>query len=143
MPSRTSRVHAGVSAAPGLAAHADLDDIAKDDNVLFASAEEAKAVTGAAPDEAARALVSRFTIVCVKPGEEGALAAHGDGLQRHDATPIVGGSAFGVGDAFAAAFLVPLGRGDFVGQALEGACEAGARVGPGRLTQRQRAPKIV
>lgn len=114
-------------ATPGLAAGADLDRVARDVNVLFATAEEAKAVTGATPEEAARALASRFPIVCVKLGEEGALAAHGDRVQRHDATPVVGTSTFGAGDAFAAAFLVSLARGDSVAKALEGACEAGAR----------------
>jgi 2-dehydro-3-deoxygluconokinase len=115
-------------ATPSLAAGADLDYVAKDANVLLATAEEAKAVTGAAPDEAARALASRFQIVSVKLGEEGALAAHGDLVQRHDATPVVGRSPFGAGDAFAAAFLVSLARGDSVAQALERACKAGARV---------------
>jgi 2-dehydro-3-deoxygluconokinase len=115
-------------ASPALAAGADLDNVAKNANVLFATTEEAKAVTGSAPDEAARALASRFAVVCVKLGEEGALAAHGGRVERHDATPVVGGSPFGAGDAFAAAFLVSLARGDSVAQALERACEAGARV---------------
>jgi sugar/nucleoside kinase (ribokinase family) len=114
-------------ATPGLAAAADLDDLAKGANVLFATADEAKAVTGAAPDEAARALASRFAIVCVKIGEAGALAAHGDRLERHDATPVVRGSPFGAGDTFAAAFLVSLARGDPVAHALEVACATGAR----------------
>ncbi len=115
-------------ATPGLAAGADLDRVAKDANVLFATAEEAKAVTGATPEEAARALASQFSIVCVKLGKEGALAAQGDHVQRHDVTPVVRRSPFGAGDAFAAAFLVSLARGDSVAQALEVACEAGARV---------------
>ncbi len=114
-------------ATPGLAAGADLDYLAKDANVLFATAEEAKAVTGAAGDEAARILASRFSIVCVKLGEEGALAVHGDQVERHDAAPVVRRSPFGAGDAFAAAFLVSLARDDPVAQALKFACEAGAR----------------
>ncbi len=114
-------------ATPSLAAGADLDYLAKDANVLFATAEEAKAVTGAAPDEAARALASRFSIVCVKLGEEGALAVHGDRVERHDATPVVRRSPFGAGDAFAVAFLVSLARDDSLAQALKLACEAGAR----------------
>ncbi len=114
-------------AAPRLAAGADLDRLAKSANVLFATAEEAKAVTRAAPDEAARALASRFSIVCVKLGEEGALAVHGDRVERHDATPVVRRSPFGAGDAFAAAFLVSLARDDSLAQALKLACEAGAR----------------
>jgi len=114
-------------AAPGLAAGADLDQVAEHANVLFATAEEAKSVTGAAPDEAARALASRFSIVCVKLGDEGAVVAQGDRLHRHDATPVVRTSPFGSGDAFAAAFLVSLARGDSVARALEAACDAGAR----------------
>lgn len=115
-------------ASPGLAAGADLGYVAKHANVLFATAEEAKAVTGAAPDEAARALATQFSIVCVKLGAEGALVAHGDRLQRHDAIPVAGGSPLGAGDAFAAAFIVSLARDDSVAEALEAACEAGARV---------------
>ncbi len=115
-------------AAPGLAAGADLDEVAKDANVLFATAEEAMAVTGAAHDEAARTLASQFRIVCVKLGEEGALAAHGDRMHRYDANPVARKSPLGAGDAFAAAFLVSLARGDSVARALDGACEAGARV---------------
>jgi sugar/nucleoside kinase (ribokinase family) len=114
-------------ASPRLAAGADLDRLEKSANVLFATAEEAKAVTGADPDEAARALASRFSIVCVKLGEEGALAGHGDRVERHDATPVVRRSPFGAGDAFAAAFLVSLARDDSLAQALKLACEAGAR----------------
>jgi sugar/nucleoside kinase (ribokinase family) len=113
--------------APGLAADADLDYVAEHANVLLATAEEAKAVTGAAPDEAVRALAPRFSIVCVKLGEEGAVAAQGDQVHRHQATPVVRRSLFGAGDAFAAAFLVSLARGDSVAQALEAACAAGAR----------------
>ena len=115
-------------AAPGLVAGADLDEVAKGANVLFATAEEAMEVTGAAPDEAARTLASRFEIVCVKLGEEGALVAHDDRVYRQDGTPIPGKTAFGAGDAFAATFLVSLARGDSVAQALGSACEAGARV---------------
>jgi sugar/nucleoside kinase (ribokinase family) len=114
-------------ATPGLAAAADLDDLARDANVLFATADEAKAVTGAAADEAARALASRFAIVCVKLGEAGALVAQGDRVERYEATPVVRGSPFGAGDAFAAAFLVSLARGDGLGQTLEVACAAGAQ----------------
>ena len=114
-------------ATPGLAAGADLDCLAKGANVLFATAEEAKAVTGAAPDEAAHALASRFSIVCVKLGAEGALAVHGDQLERHHPSPVVRRSPFGAGDAFAAAFLVSLARDDSLAQALQLASEAGAR----------------
>jgi sugar/nucleoside kinase (ribokinase family) len=45
--------------------------------VLLATADEARAMTGAGPAEAARALGSRFAVACVKLGEDGALAVAG------------------------------------------------------------------
>jgi sugar/nucleoside kinase (ribokinase family) len=114
-------------ATSGLAEGADVDYLARNANVLFATAEEAKAVTGAGPDEAARILASRFSIVCVKLGKGGALAVHGDRVERQDGTPVARRAPFGPGDAFAAAFLVSLSRDDSLAQALKLACEAGTR----------------
>jgi ribokinase len=114
-------------ASPRLAASADLDDMARVARVVFATAEEAMAVTGAEPEDAVRALAARFPIACVKLGKEGALAAQGDLLERRAAAPVDRGSPFGAGDAFAASFLLSLAGGDPVGFALERACETGAR----------------
>lgn len=96
-------------------------------NVILATGEEAHAVTGAEPDEAARALASRFELACIKLGEDGAIAARGDHVERVAAERVERRSALGAGDAFAGALLVALARDDSVLPALELACEAGAR----------------
>jgi ribokinase len=96
-------------------------------NVILATAEEARAVTGAEPDAAAGALASRFELACIKLGEDGAIAARGDRVERVAAGRVERRSAFGAGDAFAGALLVALARDDSVLHALELACEAGAR----------------
>lgn len=95
-------------------------------NVLLATAEEARAMTGAAPEEAARRLASSFSIACVKLGEEGALAAAGDRVERRAVERVGRRSPFGAGDAFGAVLLVALAAGDSLGRALELGCRAGA-----------------
>ena len=66
---RRGRVVAGArgSAAP------DLEQAAVGANVILATVDEARALTGARPEPAARALASRFAIACVKLGEDGAI----------------------------------------------------------------------
>jgi sugar/nucleoside kinase (ribokinase family) len=121
---------AGVdTASPRLAAAAaehGLERAAPGANVVLATAEEARALTGAGPEESARALASRFTVACVKLGEEGAVAAQGDRVERRSPPRIDPGSSFGSGDAFAAGLLVALARGASLGDALELGCQAGA-----------------
>jgi ribokinase len=93
--------------------------------VLFATADEARVLTGEEPLEAVRALAARVGVACVKLGADGAVAASGDRVEQrraHSGAP----SAFGSGDAFAGALLVALARGEELGAALERACEAGA-----------------
>jgi 2-dehydro-3-deoxygluconokinase len=114
-------------ASPRLAARADLGAAAEDANVVFATAEEAKAVTGAEPEQAARELAARFAVACVKLGARGAVAVQGNRIERAGAVPVPQLSPFGAGDAFAAAFLVALGGGASLLEALERACVAGAR----------------
>jgi 2-dehydro-3-deoxygluconokinase len=114
-------------ASPRLALSADLGTAGADANVVFATAEEAKAVTGAEPHDAAHELAAQFAVACVKLGELGALAVQGDRVERASPAPVPELSPFGAGDAFAAAFLVALGRGKSLLEALEDACEAGAR----------------
>jgi sugar/nucleoside kinase (ribokinase family) len=113
--------------SPRLAASADLDAGIRGARVLFATAEEARAVTGAQPEEAARALATRFPVVCIKLGKDGALVAQGNRTSRDRAEPVVRRSPFGAGDAFAASFLISLSAGKSAADALERACEAGAR----------------
>ncbi|HEY6585383.1 MAG TPA: PfkB family carbohydrate kinase [Gaiellaceae bacterium] len=115
-------------ASPKLAAAATgLVGAAGYETVLLATAEEARAVTGEEPEQAARTLAGRFAIACIKLGADGALAAAGEHLERRAAEPVARTSPFGAGDAFGAALLVALARGEGLGPALEAACAAGAR----------------
>ena len=102
-------------------------ETAGDANVVLATADEARAVTGANPEEAAHALAARFEIAVVKLGAEGALAVRGDHVERASAQRVERRWAFGAGDAFAATLLVALARDESLDRALQLACEAGAR----------------
>lgn len=101
------------------------------DTVLLATANEARALTGEEPEQAARSLARRFAVVCIKRGADGALAAAGDELERYAGEPVRRRSPFGAGDAFGATFLVALAEGDRLATALRRACSAGARAAAG------------
>ena len=115
------------SATLAAAAADSLDERAAGANVVLATAGEARAVTGAEHEHAAQALAARFTVACVKVGEEGAFAAQGERVEWRSSDRVVRRSPFGAGDAFAAAFLIALGAGEPLGRALDLACETGAR----------------
>jgi sugar/nucleoside kinase (ribokinase family) len=114
-------------ASPRLSGPVDLDELCSGANVVLATADEARAVTGVEPEEAVRELAARFELACVKLGERGALAAEGKHVVRARADAVVRRSRFGAGDAFAAALLVSLGDGQSIDQALDRACATGAR----------------
>ncbi len=114
-------------ASPTLARDADLAALARLAGVVFATAAEARAATGLEPIDAVRELARSFSVACVKLGAEGALAAQADLVERRAAPPVAGPPSFGAGDAFAAAFLVSLARGDALGAALDHACATGAK----------------
>ena len=117
------RVAAVDLASPKLA---DLD-LAAGANIILATADEARAVTGAEPEEAVSMLALRFELACVKLAEDGAIAAQGDRIERAAADPMARRSRFGAGDAFAGALLVALARDEPLDRALALACDAGAR----------------
>jgi sugar/nucleoside kinase (ribokinase family) len=114
-------------ATPKLAQAAKLDDVSRSANVILATADEAHAVTGAEPEEAARILAGRFAVVCIKLGEQGAIAVQESRVERAAPTRVARSSPFGTGDALAGALLVALSRGESLRRALELGCEAGAR----------------
>ena len=116
---------ASASLAATAASH--FDETTTGANVILATAEEARAVTGAGPEEAARLLSTRFDVACVKLGERGAVAAQGARTERTAGDPVVRQSRFGAGDAFAAALLVALALDESLDRALNLACEIGAR----------------
>jgi sugar/nucleoside kinase (ribokinase family) len=115
--------------SPALAAAAG--DIGFSDSrrrtVLLATADEARAMTGQEPEDAARTLASRFSVACIKLGEQGAVAAAGDQVERRAVDRVMRRSPFGAGDAFAAALLIALAASCPLGRALDLACAAGAR----------------
>jgi 2-dehydro-3-deoxygluconokinase len=97
--------------------------------VVFATDEEAQALTGEGPEQAAGLLAAEGFVACVKLGAEGAVAASGTDLVRRRAAPVERRSPFGAGDAFAGAFLVALAAGAELGDALGRACAAGRDAG--------------
>ena len=113
------------------AADIDLTGLPTRQTVVLATAEEARAMTGEEPEEAGRRLAQRFSVAAVKLGEEGALAASGEHVERCVVEPVVRRSPFGAGDAFGAVLLVALAGENSLTRALELACEAGARAAAG------------
>jgi sugar/nucleoside kinase (ribokinase family) len=116
-------------ASPRLAgaAASRLEELTAGANVVLATTEEAAAVTGLEPEEAARELGGTFEVACVKLGERGAIATQGGRLVRAEADVVVRRAPFGAGDAFAAALLVALARDEPLERALDVACQTGAR----------------
>ena len=100
-------------------------ELAQGANVLLANEDEAFALTGKPPREAAAALSERFTVACVKRGGAGALAASEGRMFSAAAPHQLEQDAAGAGDAFAAGLLVALVRGQELEQALELACRLG------------------
>jgi sugar/nucleoside kinase (ribokinase family) len=96
-------------------------------NVLFANEREARVLTDAGEEDAARQLADRYEIAFVKLGARGALLATGRELLVEPATPIIEVDATGAGDAFDGAFLAALAQGASLREALARACVAGAR----------------
>jgi sugar/nucleoside kinase (ribokinase family) len=101
-------------------------DATRPATVLLLNADEASALTGSEPEEAARSLAGLYRLVCVKRGADGAVACFHGRLGRADAPPVDLVDDSGSGDAFAGALLAALAGGVSVGAALEAACCAGA-----------------
>ena len=91
--------------------------------VLLANAEEARALTGLDPEEAARALAPHYDIVCVKLCSGGALAVRGEEVVRAAVQPVERDDTLGAGDAFAGGFLFALARGAHLPSALRAGCD--------------------
>lgn len=107
---------------------ARLDDLPPGGNALIANEEAARRLTGAEPEQAARALGERYRyrLACVTRGALGAVAVlDGEPASAHAEEPVAADSP-GAGDAFAAALLVSLARGGCLAEALAEACRWGA-----------------
>lgn len=92
--------------------------------VLLANADEARALTGLEPEQAAVALARTYRIACVKLGRHGAVAARGADVFRAEVEPVDGTDTFGAGDAFAGGFLFRLARGGGLADVLRAGCDA-------------------
>jgi sugar/nucleoside kinase (ribokinase family) len=106
---------------------ARLPDPPEGGNAVLANEEQAFALTGREPDEAARLLGARYRLACVTRGPAGAVAVL-DGELRSAPSP--GRSVVdptGAGDAFAAGLLVALAGGEPLAEALAEGCRCGAR----------------
>ncbi len=101
-------------------------------SVLLANEAEARALTGAEAEEAARVLGGAFRLACVKRGAKGAVAVLDGRVASATAPRVAVVDGAGAGDAFAAGLLVALARGRELAAALGEGCRCGAlAAGPG------------
>ena len=80
-------------------------------SVAFMNAEEARALLGCGPEEAAKRLSEDVEHVIVKTGANGSLVAHGGRIHRVGIHPTDAVDTTGAGDAYAAGYLYGLSRG--------------------------------
>jgi sugar/nucleoside kinase (ribokinase family) len=96
-------------------------------NVLLANEAEARALTRLDPERAVVELGSRYELVCIKLGADGAIATLAGRLQRSSPPVRLAATAVGSGDAFAAGLLLGLARGLGIEDALDLGCRLGCR----------------
>jgi sugar/nucleoside kinase (ribokinase family) len=95
--------------------------------LFFPNAAEAEAMTGEpGPGEAALALAASGTVVVVKDGDRGCVAAQGTDLYRQGPFPMASADTTGAGDAFNAGFLSAWLAGQPLPGCLRYACAYGA-----------------
>jgi sugar/nucleoside kinase (ribokinase family) len=114
--------------------------------LLLPNADEAEVLTGSAdPETQCARLAALYTLVVIKRGAAGCLAAQGPRRWRVEAPVVKAIDATGAGDAFAAAFLAARLQGADIVTALEQAVAAGAtaatQVG-GRPATRSRTGEV-
>jgi sugar/nucleoside kinase (ribokinase family) len=111
-------------------------DVCVTGDVLFANADEARALTGRAdPVEAAEFLAGHGLVAVVKLGPHGALAVDGSRTVRRAAAPVASIDSTGAGDAFAAGFLAAWRLDASLASAVESATRLAAQA-VGRLGAR-------
>jgi ribokinase len=94
--------------------------------VILANELEARSLTGAEGEEAARALAEHYPVACVKLGPDGAILMVDGELHRAPSETIEEADPTGAGDAFDGVLLGALARSVAVDEALVRACHAGA-----------------
>jgi ribokinase len=97
-------------------------------NTILLNDREAETITGLRGERAADALGDRFTVVCVKQGEDGAVMSWEGLVIRSGSETITELDPTGAGDAFDGVLLANLAAGRSPGDALHAACRAGASV---------------
>jgi len=103
-------------------------EVTVDADAVFANAEEARALTGTGPRQAAAMLGKRYAIAAIKCGKAGAIVSFDGVVREHVTGPVDETDPTGAGDAFDGVFLGLLARGVEVSVAAERACAAGALV---------------
>lgn len=103
-------------------------DVTGPANTILVNEREAEVLTGRRGDDAADVLAQRFSVVCVKLGEAGAVMSWEGLVIRYGAVPIRELDPTGAGDAFDGVLLAQLAAGRSPGDALHAACRAGASV---------------
>ena len=97
-------------------------------NTVLLNDREAEALTGKRGERAADALGDRFSVVCVKQGEDGAVMSWEGLVIRAGSETVTELDPTGAGDAFDGVLLANLAAGRSPGDALHAACRAGASV---------------
>jgi len=97
-------------------------------NTILVNDREAETLTGRRGERAADALSDRFSVVCVKQGEDGAVMSWEGLVFRAGAEDVEELDPTGAGDAFDGVLLANLAAGRSPGDALHAACRAGASV---------------
>jgi ribokinase len=105
---------------------AQLAELPDGGNAVVANERQARTLTGAEAEDAARILGERRRLACVTLGARGAVAVLDGELERAEPAERALQEAPGAGDAFAAALLVTLARGDSLAEALAEGCRCGA-----------------
>jgi len=80
-------------------------------DVVFMNADEAHALLGCGPEEAAKRLSEDVKHVIVKSGSSGSIVAHGGRIHRVGIHPTEAVDTTGAGDSYAAGYLYGLARG--------------------------------
>jgi sugar/nucleoside kinase (ribokinase family) len=103
-------------------------------DVVLANEREARVLTGAEGDDAARALGERYRFAAVKRAANGATLIAEGRLVAADGEAVDEVEATGAGDAFDGVLLSSLARGRAPEEAIARACHAGALVAASRAT---------
>jgi len=106
---------------------ARLSGLPETTSAVLLNEERALALTGAEPEGAARRLAQGRRLACVTRGADGAVAVLDGQFASARPSDAAEGDEPGAGDAFAASFLVALGRGLDLPDALAEGCRSGAR----------------